>query len=226
MSRNLIVLCGALLAGCDDVPLPYELDHARIMAVRVEPPAIGPGERARIDVLVTDASDGPRVATAPTFTASAPGGLRVTREEDGWFVHAPSDGELAAARSALGLDPDADVIVPLDLAVETDEGALLAQKTLALGTRGDNPAVPEILQDGVAGGSPMIAGREVQLSVSAADPSHSYRWFSSVGELTGYTRAEARLEPDREMLGTLGLVARDQAGGTAWTLLRVEVRAP
>jgi hypothetical protein len=55
------------------------------------------------------------------------------------------------------------------------------------------------------------------------DAAFSYRWFSSVGELIGYTRPEARLEPDQERTGVVGVVVRDQAGGTAWTIIDVAV---
>jgi hypothetical protein len=220
------VKCGlllvAVLAGCEDVPQPFELDHARVMAVRVEPPAVAAGQRARIDVLVTDGADGPRVAAADGFAVTAPG-LAVARLADGWYVTAPTEAELSAARAALGLPAEADVIAGLELAVESAEGTLHAQKTLAFGRPAQNPAPPAILQDGAAGPIAMTVGRDVVLSPMPVDAAFSYRWFSSVGELIGYTRPEARLEPDQKRAGVVGVVVRDQAGGTAWTIIDVAV---
>jgi hypothetical protein len=213
----------ATSAACEDVPMPYDLDHARVMAVRVEPPALAAGERARIDVLVTDAAGGPRVADAGTFTIRSPIPLAITREPDGWVVQAPSETDLAMARTTLGLAPDADVIAPLELAIDSDEGELRATKTVALGTRAANPPAPAILQDGEPAPRVMTDAADVVLTVDAADPALSYRWFSSVGDVTGYTRAEATLEPIAGTRGHLGVVVRDQAGGTAWVLVPAEV---
>jgi hypothetical protein len=215
-----------LAAGCEEVPLPYQLDHSRVMAVRVDPPAIAAGERARVEVLVTDAIAGPRVADPGAVSIAAPAGLALARDAAGWAIDAPGERELAVARAALGLAPDADVIVPLAITIATETGELTAQKTLALGARAANPAAPTILQDGAPAPGPMASGREVQLAVTPMDRAYAYRWFSSVGELTGYTRAEARLDPEGAARGLIGVVARDQAGGTAWTLVEVEVSAP
>lgn len=220
MSRGLLLI--ALLAGCDDVPQPFELDHARVMAVRVEPPAVAAGERARIDVLVTDEADGPRVAAAERFAVNAPG-LAVARAADGWYVTAPGEPELAAARAALALPADADVVAVLQLAVDSAAGTLEAQKTIAFGAPAQNPIAPAILQDGVAGPIATTVDREVTLTPTPVDDGLSYRWFSSVGDLVGYTRAEVRLTPEAAGAGVVGVVVRDQAGGTAWTMATAEV---
>jgi hypothetical protein len=223
----LLVVVGLapVIGGCEDVPQPFDLDHARIMAVRVEPPALAAGERARVDVLVTDSSVVPRVADAAAFTLASPGGATVVREADGWYVEAPGSEVLAAMRDALALAPDADVIVPLAIDVATPDGALAAQKTIALGTPAANPAVPAILVDGVApaGAATLAPGRDAVLATPSPGADLSYRWFSSVGDVTGYTRAEATLEPVPGAAGHLALVVRDQAGGTAWTLVPAAV---
>lgn len=203
-------LCLILLAaGCEDVAEPYELDHARIVAVRIDPPAFAPGDRARIDVLVTDASAGLRAATPDAFVVSSPY-VPITRELDAWYVAAPVDAPHA--------------VVPLELVVDSDEGPLVAQKTLEIGMRAENPVAPVILQDGAPAPMAMTSGRAVQLAVSPHDPALSYRWFSSVGDVTGYQRPEAELDPTRAALGTIGVVVRDQRGGTAWTFVAVEVQ--
>jgi hypothetical protein len=203
---NKLSLC-VVLVGCTDVPLPYELDHARVMAVQVDPPTIGPGDRARIHVLVTDGTSGPRVADPATVGMTAPG-IAVERDEMGWSVTAP--------------DVSVDAIVPLAIDVETDGGTLTAQKTVALGTSAPNPSAPPILLDGEARALAIPPRRESTLSV-AAEEGLSYRWFSSVGELTGYTKAEVRLDPDEGARGFIVLVVRDQMGGTAWAIANAEV---
>lgn len=198
-------------AACTDVPQPFELDHTRVMAVRVDPPALASGEVARVDVLVTSAEAGPRVAT-PTEVSIAPiVGVDIERDATGWYVVAP-DGVTA--------------IVPLSITVESEDGPLSIQKTLAFGSHADNPRVPVIAIDGVdtdASRTAELAGTDDRvLSVAATNEDLSYRWFSSIGELVGYTRPTATLEPSGGP-GHLALVVRDQAGGTAWTLLTARV---
>jgi hypothetical protein len=197
------LLFAALLAACTDVPQPFELDHARVMAVRVDPPSLAPGERTRIDVLVTDNS-GPRVAPPTAFMVEAPPGLEPRQTPEGWFLDAPTTAT--------------SIVVPLSLSIDTAEGTLTAQKTVAFGAHADNPAAPEILLDGEARPLDVAPGAERLLSVNEPIDGLSYRWFSSVGDLVGYTTTEARLEPIDGLNGYIVLVVRDQAGGTAWTL--------
>lgn len=188
-----------VVAACADVPQPFDLDHARIMAVRIDPPAIAAGERARIDVLITDSTATPRVADPGDVAIEAPG-LTLERDAQGWSVVAPP----------------ITAVVPLALTVTTVDGPLAGQKTIGFGARADNPAPPSF------GVPALVAGREAALAVDEPGAELSYRWFSSVGDLTGYTRAEATLEPIAAS-GYLVVVVRDQAGGTAWTITGAEV---
>lgn len=184
-----------LLVGCADVAQPFELDHARVMAIRVDPPTVPAGEPARIEVLVTDAEHGPHLATEVSVEAI---GATVGRDDRGWY--AIGDGTLP--------------IVPLEITAEI----LPAQKTLAIGARAENPATPII--EGI---DRIAIGMEATLSIEGADDALSYRWFSSIGDLTGYTRAEATLDPIAAR-GAIVAVVRDQAGGTNWTIAPVEVQ--
>lgn len=200
------------IAACADVPEPFELDHARVMAVRIDPPALAPGERATIVALATDAAQGPReldpreVAIDPAVPPALAAQLALARDDNGrWTITAPG--------AALG-----DLVIALDLEVETADGVLPAQKTLALGAHADNPAAPAIALDG-----PLVPDRDVALTPTPIDPALAYRWFSSVGDLVGYTRATATLAPRAHGRGALAVVVRDEAGGTAWTLREVEV---
>lgn len=185
-----------LLVGCADVAEPYELEHPRVMAVGVTPPGLAAGETARIDILVTDA-DGPRVADPNEVEISSDFGLAITRD-DGW--HITADG-----RSS---------IVAFDVRVQVGAELLAAQKTLAFGAHADNPPAPVI----AASVAEIPADRDYVLTPEVIDPAWSYRWFSSIGELTGYTRPEATLEPIAGAEGAIALVVRDQAGGTSWAI--------
>jgi len=230
--RAIILVSSLVLASaCTDVPQPFDLDHARIMAVQIEPPALAPDESARIMPLVTDASAQPRVPAPVDVEVALPPEAAafaslLVRTPDGWRLTAPDAATLAEVRAAAGLTADADVIVPLEIRIVGGAGEVLtARKTVALGAHADNPPVPVILVDGAA---PAVirAGVEATLSVDAPLEDHSYRWFSSVGDLSGFTRAEATLDaeaPASDLPGQVAVVVRDQAGGTAWALAAVEV---
>jgi hypothetical protein len=169
-----------LLAACEDVPQPYDLDHARVMAVRVDPPAAAPGERATVEVLVTDSTAAPYVATDVSMRD---------------VVAGPEPG-----------------VVLLDIHVGTADGPLVVQKAFTIGTRRENPAAPVIV-------TPLefVDGEKVTIELAAPDPALVYRWFSSVGDLTGFTTPAARIDP-KAGEGFIVVVVRDLAGGTAWTV--------
>lgn len=179
------------LVGCADVAQPYELEHPRIMAVAVTPPGLAAGETARIDVLITDGA--PRVADPAEVEITSMFGLAIERGET-WTITA---------------DERTSVV-----AFEVRVGELTAQKTLAFGAHADNPPVPAI----AAPLDEIPANRDLELAPVVVDPGWSYRWFSSVGELTGYTRPDATLEPVAGASGAIALVVRDQAGGTSWVI--------
>ncbi|MEO8704543.1 MAG: hypothetical protein ABI867_31100 [Kofleriaceae bacterium] len=209
----------AVLAACEDVPQPFDLDHARVMAVRIEPPAIAAGATARIDVLVTDSSAEPREA-GPDAIAVDAHGLALARDAGGWTVTAPDEAGLVQLRAALAVPAAAPLVVPIELVVDTPDGPLVAQKTIELGAAAENPAPPAITLDGALADPLAIPlDRRSFLGVDPEDPALAYRWFSSVGDLVGYTRAEARIEPDTAAAGLIIVVVRDQAGGTAWTIV-------
>lgn len=233
--RTLALVSALLLASCTDVPQPFDLDHPRIMAVRIDPPALAPGDVASIAPLVTDPTAQPRIAAPAEVEVALPPEAAafaslLVREPDGWRLTAPDEATLAELRVAGGLAADALVIVPLEIRIAgltgPGEGPLVASKTVALGARAANPPAPAILIDGASPPAVMRAGAEITLGIAAPDPAHSYRWFSSVGDLMGFTRAEATLDaevPPADQRGQIAVVVRDQAGGTAWTLVSVEV---
>ncbi len=186
-----------VLVGCADVAQPYELEHARVMAVGVTPPGLAAGETAGIEILVTD-GNGPRIADPVDVELSSDLGLAITRDATGWHVTAD----------------DRSSIVAFDVRVKVGAERLTAQKTLAFGAHTDNPPAPVI----TGSVESIPADRDLVLAPEVIDPAWSYRWFSSVGDLTGYTRAESTLEPIAGASGALALVVRDQAGGTSWVI--------
>lgn len=193
-------LHGSLLfaiVGCAEVAQPFELDHPRVMAVRVDPPAVAAGGTARVEVLITD-QGGPRVAPFAEVAVAVPFGATVGRDDRGWFVTA---GQTAG-------------LVALDITVQLSGQTATVQKTFAIGTPTANPVVPEIVGELDA----IPASRDLVLAPSTRDDLLSYRWFSSVGDLKGFTRAEATLDPIAGATGNIVLVVRDQAGGTAWVI--------
>ncbi len=219
------------LVGCADVAQPFDLDHARVMAVRIDPPAIAAGETAIIDALFTDSTITPRVAAPMALDVALPPEAaafadHLVRTADGWQLTAPDAATLATARAQAGLAAEAPLIVPLALTIATADGPLAAIKTVALGASAANPSAPAILLDGAAGPLTLHPATEARLAVAAPDDDHDYRWFSSVGDLVGYTRADARIAPLEVGAGWIVVVARDQAGGVAWTVAPAAVVAP
>jgi hypothetical protein len=242
MNRHLLIfsplfsaLVAALLAGCaGDVAQPYELDHARVLAVRVEPAALAPGETGTVTVLFTDSRAEPRVASPEGLTlrlaepfARPEWQALLQPTSRGWQVRAPDASNLRAIRASLALADDVPLVVPLTIDVATQDGTLRAQKLLAVGTTATNPAAPA-LRD--ASGNPLTqleisAGVEVGLSTEAT-PGLEVRWFSSLGELRRYTQAESSIKAaadERGAAGSLMVVVRDQAGGVSWNLVPLQV---
>lgn len=218
-----------LASACADVPQPFELDHARVLAVRIDPPALPPGGTARIDVLITDSSSSPRVATPDLLSVRLPaeiggaGDQLIARTETGWQVTAPDAATIAAIRARSTIAPEAPLVIALEIDVDTLDARLHATKTLAIGEPATNPAAPTILLDGSAGALTAHRGTTMRLAVAAPDPEHDYRWFSSIGDLTGFTRPEADLDPSDVAGGVLVVVERDQVGGTAWAIAAAAV---
>ena len=191
-----------VLVGCADVAQPYELDHPRVMAVRIDPPAIASGDTARIELLVTDL-DGPRVAPPSEVEIAVPFGASVGRDDEGWFVTAGA----------------VDTLVALDITVQLVGQPATVQKTFAIGERAENPPRPKIIGQLVE----IPAGRDAAFTPEVVDEALSYRWFSSIGDLEGFTRAEVTLDPIAGAAGEIALVVRDQAGGTAWEIAAATV---
>ncbi len=211
MKRVLLVLA---CAGCVDAgDPPWQLDHDRIVAVRSEPPAILPGEVARIDALLAHAG-GPTTTEVPSSAtaAGAPADLftAVHFNIDHWEIDGPDDAKLAQARAELGLAADAPV--PLEVSLQFP-GPLYATKIVVLGASYANPTASVEIDGAAAPTSIALAAhREVSLRVDA----QIARWFTSCGELRDHDEPTATLVTAGACTGELVIIVRDNRGGTFW----------
>jgi hypothetical protein len=222
-----VLLLAALLAGCvDDIDEEWQLDHDRIIAVRATPPRIVSGERAILDVLVGRKGDHP-LETAPAGAmVVSPESLAdlVTVDSQGWGVTAPQEDRLAAARTELGLEPDAPVpllvgVGVTDTSFPSGAGPFAATKTVWLGDSAQNPTLDGLTIDGAPPPDEIVVGKEVdvRLSVPFADPDR-VRWMTSCGTMHDFDLPDAylRVELDDPTAGDFAVVVRTADGGVAW----------
>lgn len=214
------VLVLVLAAGClGDIDPEWQLDHTRIVAVRATPPHIPAGATSQLDMLV--ATKGAATSTpvpdavivvSPTSLAGALSGTTVT---------APSEDQLAAARTELGLPPGTPVPLQLSIAY----GSLAATKAVFLGDSADNPVLTNV----TIGGAPAPAAGEmitvapdtdVHMSVDANDSVMLVDWLTSCGTMHDFDLHTSYIHvlPDDPQTGELVLELRDNAGGVTWNV--------
>ena len=218
MKRALLVV----VAACtNEVDLPWQLDHERIIAVRATPPQIASGETSAIDALLGHKGAPPDVGVPDEAAVVSPSGFEraLAHDATGWTVTAPSDAQLAATRTMLGLDPGAPV--PMQIDVAFDATGLHALKIVWLGDHVDNPVIDPVTIDGAD------ALTQTQLSVAALtdiplqvgfDDTYDINWLTSCGTMHDFDLAKAylRVEAADPHDGTLGVVVRDHMGGVGW----------
>jgi hypothetical protein len=231
----LLLAAAAATAGCDGILDPSQLDHPRILAARATPASLGPGEVARLELLISR-GDGTVAVVVPTEAqlpapALATGLTAVPCDDDGAVcVRAPDADALAQARRAAGLADDAELVVDVLLPVEIDGELRTASKQLRLGvTRPPLPAL-EVTLDGQVvsdddarptGVAPVTL--EVTAPGRAADaPPLEVDWAASAGELDDADDARATWQAPTEPAEadvTLVVVVRDPLGDVAWRIL-------
>lgn len=217
------LLLVTLLAACgEDLDLPWDLDHDRIVAIRAEPPAILAGETSKIDGLTAGKGTPTTEGSPLQVIVVSPESLADTLSNTGgeWIVTAPSQERIDAARTELGLaatDP-----VPLQLGVAFSE-TLAGVKTVKLGTTAPNPTLGVMQFDGAPmppEGDELVVGRlvDVPMSVEALE-TDEVNWLTSVGEMHDFDLPSAylRVEEDNELdTGEFAIVLRDDQGGVTW----------
>ncbi|HET9483868.1 MAG TPA: hypothetical protein VFO79_07915, partial [Xanthomonadales bacterium] len=197
--------------------------HDHVVAVRATPPRVMPGERAKIDALLAHA-DRPTTVEAPAAAISqAPEGdplaNLVAYSGDGWYLTAPSEEVLAAVRARDGLAAGAPVPVRVAMAFQQGEQVLYAKKTVYLGARAENPAVPIMAVDGQPAADQLVVPMERDIYVSVpVDDTTRVNWLTSCGSLFQDDVATAflRVLPEDDHAGELAVVVRDANGGVAW----------
>ena len=202
MKRIIFLLA---LAACDAAPELARLDHAQILAVRSEPAAVAPGERAKIEILAGDDSGAVFEADPDLVTSE----LSVERTADGWYVTAGATPEIAT----------------IAVALEIDGVVWRATKSLVVNARAENPRINSMQIDGAASEELVAAaGTKPSLTVTGEGTQpFKYAWYSSVGDLEKYRQPTAILDAAEPAEGHVVIVVRDSTGGVSWQLLPARV---
>ncbi|HEX2690294.1 MAG TPA: hypothetical protein VHN14_26950 [Kofleriaceae bacterium] len=227
MNRAVGLAAGAVLAvlgACTgDLDPPWQLDHDRIIAVRATPPGIAAGGTSAIDALLGMKGGKTHVAPPELARVVSPASLSdvLSFQAGAWVVTAPGEARLAAARAELKLAADAPV--PVQVGVSYAGQTLFATKTIELGRPADNPALVNVMLDGVpAGPSEIIVGKlvKVPLSIDADDTDFDVTWLTSCGTMHDFDLPNAYLEieADDPEAGELAVVLRDARAGVAWNV--------
>ena len=212
-----------VLSGCaGDLVEPWQLDHDRIVAIRATPPRMPAETTSQLEVLTAN--------TGSTTTTRAPDSAQVVSPPSlagavtGATVTAPSEAQLATARTELGLAGGAPV--PLILAVTANGFA--ATKTVWLGETATNPALADVQIDGATPAAELVlpAATDVPLAVTAVDGVDNVTWLTSCGTMHDFdlSRAYLRIEPEDPQDGELVLVVRDPRGGVSWRVWQVRAQ--
>ncbi|MBP9086538.1 MAG: hypothetical protein KBG15_10505 [Kofleriaceae bacterium] len=233
---GLLTLAASTLSGCTPLSESWELDHARVIAVRLDPPSLGPGQQGKLTALVVN-EDGtpleitPAIAIVPTEDAVTNRAIKI--ETGTWAVVAGNAEAIAAARAAAQL-PD---MVPLRLKVGARfVWADVQRDTLKDVYLGDaaasNPDAPQITLEGAAikdaGPAILVRGKSYQFGLSnfAADPTLAFQWAVSTGQLTKSETPGPLLEIDDTAIAgpaNLIVVVRNDRGGVAWATATIRI---
>lgn len=225
-----LLLVAALAACGEDLDLPWDLDHDRIIAIRAEPPAIVSGETSTIDGL-TGTKGGPTTEGPPIqVIVVQPQSLTdlVSQDVDGnWIVTAPDEERLATTRTELGLEATDPVPLQLGVAFTATQAGV---KTVKLGTSAPNPVLGVMQFNGAPIPPPeeelVVASLvDIPMSVDALE-TDEVNWLTSVGEMHDFDLPSAylRVEEDNELpAGEFAIVLRDDKGGVTWQVWPIRV---
>jgi hypothetical protein len=237
---TLVMAVAAAAAGCDDTDPAWQLENDRIIAVRSTPPALGAGERATLDVLVTSAGRGPFVVS-PLGAIAVPDdpagqvpdvlSRAVAPQGPAWTVVAPDVAALATLRTSLGLAADAPVPLRVGIRVDLGSGPLDAVKTVNLGGPPvANPSLGAVTIAGAAAKDGMVIDPDVDVALRVeAGADDKVFWLTSIGDLTDESDLVATLRHDSKKKATLSsghiaVVVRTPEGGVAWGFWQASIR--
>ena len=212
-----------LVACTGDVDPAWELDHDRVIAVKMEPPRIQPGESTTITGLIGHAGAPPDEEVPETAVVDSPSGLdhALARDATGWTVTAPPDSELAAARTELGLAPTDPVPLRVKMTFPTHDP--VAYKVVWLSDTASNPVIDPITIDGKDAlmETSLIVAKQTRIpAVVHFDDTYDINWLTSCGTMHDFDLASAylKVDPTDSQSGTFAIVVRDLRGGVAWHL--------
>jgi hypothetical protein len=234
MKRLTAFLVAATIVGCGTFRDPGDLRYARTLAVRAEPPRVAPGQRARIELLVTDNAGVPSVRAPDAVTVAPPlpgqpvapaeASQLITQDNGAWYVSAPSAEILVQLRQAFGLPADSEAPIPFSVSVSVtlDGQQRPSEKVVWLGGAAGNPTITAMAIDGhpMEDNSPVAvsaAGEHTLTATAAGEGTLSYSWYTAFGELKKYREPAATFE--KAMPGESGavvLVVRNDLGGVTW----------
>jgi hypothetical protein len=221
------VLSTAISAGCTDFSQPWELDHARVLAVRAAPPGISAGQTSELSALVLRPDLSIAEISAVSITIDEPYD-RLLMPATSAKVAAAEEEVVTQARALLELDPAESIQVPVNVKISLMDPAaenqeLVSVKTVRVGGSTENPAIPTIAVNGsaVATGvqTPInfVKLQEYTLEANAGSSTEvTYAWFTSRGELKLSEAQLSKLKVDTVGSGTVLVIARDKLGGVAW----------
>ena len=227
-----LTMLAAASAACDQNGAPSELDRARVLAIQISPPHLGPAETAPVRMLVGTSDgrvsevepDGIEVVGAPP---GSPASGMVGRGAGGWAIACPDPDGLAQLRAAMELGPEDPIPIALAVEVELEGTLLTATKYVYLGSDGENPQLAGI-SIGETGADEAVVVRvgdavPIAADGAAGDTELSYAWFTSVGDIDLYLSEAATLTLEAPGDGLLALVVRDERGGVTWSWREVRV---
>lgn len=233
--RTPIVLAAvaALAGGCNDLSQRWELDHARVLAVRLSAPGLAPGSAATVDALVVDDAGVPAVVTPRLVVLPVPDDasvLTLAAAEGAWTVTAGDAAAIGQARLAAGLTDDQPLALTLAAVVTIDGVDFVATKQVRLGEDLANPPTPVIHVDGVAAADtpmPVPIEADVALTLGGITPTDdlAFDWMTGTGELTRSETAAATLTiaADDPRAAHVVAIVRSEVGGAAWATATIAV---
>ena len=191
----------------------WQLNNDRIIAIRMTPSTLAPGETGVIDAYVTSTTTGPTVIS-PTLVQSTT--LQITADQ----VTAPDADTLAMYRAQAGLTADDDVGLEISTVFTINGAPYAATKTVYCGVHGDNPTLGAVTLDGVAPTDPITVPFDVDVQLAIdEDPLTLVNWFTSVGKLDDDDNehmAKLHVKAGDPMTGQFAVVIRDVVGGVAF----------